>query len=72
MNRLEIKKQVEQEISERRRGAYSKLIKANETLLDKLQWTREDIEIEINKLKTQNLKIEDVIVDLENILKNNK
>ena len=71
---LELKRQMEQERKERNFGAYNKLIEANENLVDKMKWIKEDIEREIYKLENiydDNITVEEIINDLKNILKNN-
>ena len=47
------------------------LIKANTKLVDKLKWIKQDIEREIYKLQTHESSKEEIIDDLEKILKNN-
>ena len=70
---IELKKQVQAEMQERKQGAYSKLIEANCNLADKLKWLKEDIEREIYKLETLDIDFtkEVIINDLKKILKNN-
>lgn len=70
---LELRKQIQAEIQERKQGAYSKLIEANVDLSDKLKWIRDDIEREIYKLETLDINFtkEVIINDLKKILKNN-
>lgn len=47
------------------------LIKANTKLVDKLKWIKQDIEREIYKLQTHESSKEEIIDDLEQILKVN-
>lgn len=47
------------------------LIKANTKLVDKLKWIKQDIEREIYKLQTHESSKEEIIDDLEKILKVN-
>ena len=59
----------------KRTGEVSSLAEANIKLMDKLKWIREDIQREIYKLKytyiDDKITKEEIIDDLETILKNN-
>lgn len=59
----------------KRTGEVSSLAEANIKLMDKLKWTKEDIQREIYKLKytyiDDKIKKEEIINDLEKILKVN-
>ena len=47
------------------------LIKANTKLVDKLKWIKQDIEREIKKINELDMTKEQIVEDLEKILKNN-
>ena len=68
---IESKKQKEQETKERKHGSYKNLIEANIKLVDKIKWIKEDIKREINKIATNDIPREEIITDLEIIIKNN-
>jgi gas vesicle protein len=72
MINVELKNQIESEKKERTSNAYNNLVDANTKLMDKINWLKEDIEREIYKIKNNDIFIEEIIQDLETIIKNNK
>ena len=72
MINVELKKQIESEKKERTSNAYNNLVDANTKLMDKINWLKEDIEREIYKIKNNDIFIEEIIQDLETIIKNSK
>ena len=55
----------------KRTGEVSSLAEANIKLMNKLKWIKEDIQREIYKLQTHESSKEEIIDDLEKILKVN-
>ena len=55
----------------KRTGEVSSLAEANIKLMNKLKWIKEDIQREIYKLQTHESSKEEIIDDLEQILKVN-
>ena len=72
MINVELKNQIESEKKERKSNVYNNLVEANTKLMDKINWFNEDIEREIYKIKNNDIFIEEIVQDLETIIKNNK
>ena len=72
MINVELKNQIESEKKERKSNVYNNLVEANTKLMDKINWFKEDIEREIYKIKNNDIFIEEIVQDLETIIKNNK
>ena len=67
---LKDRRTLEKELKELKKS-YRDILNSNIKLSDELRWTKEDIQREIYKLQTHESSKEEIIDDLEKILKAN-
>jgi len=67
---LKDRRSLERELNELKKS-YRDILNSNIKLSDELRWTKEDIQREIYKLQTHESSKEEIINDLEKILKVN-
>lgn len=67
---LKDRRALERELNELK-NSYRDILNSNIKLSDELRWTKEDIQREIYKLQTHESSKEEIINDLEKILKVN-